>query len=155
MNADKTPGAETDGRIGVSVSSRINDKITINGNVGVPVGGINQSAIVGNVEIQYRVNEDGTLNLRLFNRENDITYVGQGIGYTQGLGVSYEVDFNTFNEFIKKIFSKSTKNTTKTINSEDVDSNMLPSFIIMEKEKKKNTKEETTPNREAIPPDDY
>lgn len=155
VNADKTPGAETDGRIGVSVSSRINDKITINGNVGVPVGGINQSAIVGNVEIQYRVNEDGTLNLRLFNRENDITYVGQGIGYTQGLGVSYEVDFNTFNEFIKKIFSKSTKNATKTINSEDVDSNMLPSFIIMEKEKKKNTKEETTPNREAIPPDDY
>lgn len=140
VNADKTPGAETDGRIGVSVSSRINDKITINGNVGVPVGGINQSAIVGNVEIQYRVNEDGTLNLRLFNRENDITYVGQGIGYTQGLGVSYEVDFNTFNEFIKKIFSKSTKNATKTINSEDVDSNMLPSFIIMEKEKRKTRK---------------
>jgi hypothetical protein len=32
---------------------------------------------------------------------------------------------------------------------------MLPSFIIMEKEKKKSTKEETAPNREAIPPDDY
>lgn len=155
VNADKTPGAETDGRIGVSVSSRINDKITINGNVGVPVGGINQSAIVGNVEIQYRVNEDGTMNLRLFNRENDITYVGQGIGYTQGLGVSYEVDFNTFNELIKKIFSKRAKNAIKTSNSEDVDSNMLPSFIIMEKEKKKSTKEETAPNREAIPPDDY
>lgn len=156
VNADKTPGAETDGRIGVSVSSKINDKITINGNVGVPVGGINQSAIVGNVEIQYRVNEDGTLNLRLFNRENDITYIGQGIGYTQGLGVSYEVDFNTFNELVKKIFSKSNKNTTKVINSPDADSNMLPSYIIIEKEKKKNTpKEETSPNKEAIPPDEY
>jgi hypothetical protein len=30
--------------------------------------GINESAIVGDLEIQYRVNEDGTLNLRLFNR---------------------------------------------------------------------------------------
>jgi hypothetical protein len=29
--------------------------------------GINESAIVGDLEIQYRVNEDGTLNLRLFN----------------------------------------------------------------------------------------
>ena len=122
----------------------------------MPVGGINQSAIVGNVEIQYRVNEDGTLNLRLFNRENDITYIGQGIGYTQGLGVSYEVDFNTFNELVKKIFSKSNKNTTKVINSPDADSNMLPSYIIIEKEKKKNTpKEETSPNKEAIPPDEY
>jgi hypothetical protein len=38
------------------------------------------------------VNADGTLNLRLFNRENDINYIGQGIGYTQGVGMSYEVD---------------------------------------------------------------
>jgi hypothetical protein len=26
------------------------------------------------------------LNLRLFNRENDNNYIGQGIGYTQGVG---------------------------------------------------------------------
>ena len=156
VNADKTPGAETDGRIGVSVSSKINDRITINGNVGVPVGGINQSAIVGNVEVQYRVNEDGTLNIRLFNRENDITYVGQGIGYTQGLGVSYEVDFNTFNELVRKIFTNKNTKIVKTINSEDADSNMLPSFIHTEKEKKKsNPKEDTPSNREATPPDEY
>jgi hypothetical protein len=30
----------------------------------------------------------------LFNRENDINYIGQGIGYTQGIGVTYEVDFD-------------------------------------------------------------
>jgi hypothetical protein len=32
---------------------------------GVPFGGINESAIVGDIEVLYRVNEDGTLNLRL------------------------------------------------------------------------------------------
>jgi hypothetical protein len=123
--------------------------------VGVPVGGINQSAIVGNVEVQYRVNEDGTLNIRLFNRENDITYVGQGIGYTQGLGVSYEVDFNTFNELVRKIFSNKNTKIVKTINSEDADSNMLP-YIYNDKDKKKNNpKEENSPNREATPPDEY
>jgi hypothetical protein len=58
----------------------------------------------GDLEIQYRVNEDGTLNLRLFNRENDINYIGQGVGYTQGFGVSYEVDFDTFKELVNKIF---------------------------------------------------
>jgi hypothetical protein len=44
------------------------NEITINGKVGVPFGGINESAIVGDLEIQYRVNEDGTLNLRLIGR---------------------------------------------------------------------------------------
>jgi hypothetical protein len=44
--------------------------------------------------LKFNTDEDGTLNLRLFNRENDI--IGQGIGYTQGIGVTYEVDFDTF-----------------------------------------------------------
>jgi hypothetical protein len=57
---------ETDGRV-ATISSRIK-RITINGKVGVPLG-INESAIVGDVEFQYRVNADGSLNLRLFNRE--------------------------------------------------------------------------------------
>ena len=72
--ADRTPGQETDGRFGVTVSSKINDRITVNGKVGVPVGGISETAIIGDLEVQYRVNRDGTLNLRVFNKENDITY---------------------------------------------------------------------------------
>jgi hypothetical protein len=32
----------------------------------------------------------------LFNRENDNNYIGQGIGYTQGVEVTYEADFDTF-----------------------------------------------------------
>jgi hypothetical protein len=38
---------------------------------------------VGDIEVLYRVNEDGTLNLRLLIKENDINYIGQGIGYTR------------------------------------------------------------------------
>jgi hypothetical protein len=72
ISADRRIGKETDGRFVATISSKVNERITINGKVGVPFGGINESAIVGDLEIQYRVNEDGTLNLRLFNRENDI-----------------------------------------------------------------------------------
>jgi hypothetical protein len=106
VSADKRPGLEADGRVGVTVSTKINERIVINGKVGVPVGGINESAIVGNVEVLYRVNEDGTLNLRMFNKENDVSYIGQGTGYTQGIGVSYEVNFDTFKELVNKIFKK-------------------------------------------------
>ena len=39
----------------------------------------------------------------MFNRENDFRYLGDEFGYTQGMGMSYQVDFNTFNELIQKL----------------------------------------------------
>jgi hypothetical protein len=63
--------------------SKINERITINGKLGVPFGGINVSLQLWEMlKCFYRVNEDGTLNLR-HNKENDINYIGQGIGYTK------------------------------------------------------------------------
>lgn len=108
VTADRTPGREADGSVGVTTSFNINERISVNGKVGVPVGGINQSSVVGNVEILYRLNNSGTSNLRAFNRENDINYVGEGIGFTQGLGISYEIDFSSFSELYQKIFKKKT-----------------------------------------------
>ena len=151
--ADRTPGQQTDGRIGVTVSSKINDRITVNGKVGVPVGGITETAIVGDLEVQYRVNRDGTLNLRVFNKENDITYIGQGIGYTQGIGMSYEVDFDTFKELVNKIFKKDVIETVPPDVKIKVDDSILPD----DSEKPKgndNKKIEIKPNQEAIPTDD-
>ena len=153
VTADRTPDIESNGRFGITVSSKINERISINGKVGVPVGGINESAIVGDVEIQYRVNEDGSLNLTAFNRENDINYLGQGIGYTQGLGISYEVDFDTFRELINKIFNKAKlKKAPKVINQVD-DSNSFPDNITFPQEKDKRNVA-PKPSSEAIPVED-
>lgn len=91
-------------RLGINLSTEINEDITINGKVGVPVGGTQQSVVVGNVEILMRLNEQRTLNARVFNRENDINYFGEGIGYTQGVGITWEADFDSFKELIGKIF---------------------------------------------------
>ncbi|GAA4024807.1 translocation/assembly module TamB domain-containing protein [Flavobacterium cheonhonense] len=156
--ADRTAtGQQTDGRIGVTVSSKINDRITVNGKVGVPVGGITETAIVGDVEVQYRVNEDGTLNLRVFNKENDITYIGQGIGYTQGIGMSYEVDFDTMKELINRIFKKAKIDRVKTANHDDHDSDMFPEGMNMKSKKaeeKDKKKPEPSSNKEAVPTED-
>ena len=154
------PDFQTDARFGVSVSSKINDRITVNGKVGVPVGGITETAIVGDVEVQYRVNEDGTLNLRFFNKENDITYIGQGIGYTQGVGISYEVDFDTLKELINKIFKnakidKVTTNKSDDLHDSDIENIDLPNTEKKDKDKDKNNDiENPSPNREGIPVED-
>ena len=151
--ADKTALRPTDGRVVASISTQINERITINGKVGVPTGGVSETAIVGNFEMQYRVNEDGTLNLRVFNKENDINYIGQGIGYTQGAGVSYEVDFDTFKELVNKIFKKNIIDREKKVKAETTIENtkMLPGYIEMEKGKTlpKNTLENIQHNKEG------
>ena len=151
--ADRTPGQQTDGRIGVTVSSKINDRITVNGKVGVPVGGITETAIVGDLEVQYRVNRDGTLNLRVFNKENDITYIGQGIGYTQGIGMSYEVDFDTFKELVNKIFKKDVIETIPPDVKIKVDDSMLPDDM-QKPDQKDRKKDDLKPNQDAIPTDE-
>jgi hypothetical protein len=156
IQAERILGIQNDSRVVASISSKINERITINGVVGVPVGGINESAVVGNFELQYRVNEDGTLNLRVFNRENDINYIGQGIGYTQGLGMNYEVDFDTFKELVNKIFKKH-KIELETRTDLESDSNMLPENIELEKKNiplKKEEKSNTSFNKDAVIPEE-
>ncbi len=151
--ADRTALKPTDGRVVASISTQINERITINGKVGVPTGGISETAIVGNFEMLYRVNEDGSLNLRIFNKENDINYIGQGIGYTQGAGISYEVDFDTFKDLVNKIFKKTKIDIVKENKSEipSETPKILPSYINMDKENSgsKKTKEKILPNREG------
>ena len=154
ITADKTIGSETDGRFVASVSSKINERITINGKVGVPFGGINETAVIGDVEILYRVNEDGTLNLRFFNRENDINYIGEGIGYTQGVGISYEVDFDTFKELANKIFKNMKIEKITQPVEYDQDSNTFPENSDSSKPNKSNSKDKNLNQEGVIPEED-
>ena len=153
ITADKTIGKEADGRFVASISSKINERFTFNGKVGIPYGGINQTAVIGNVEFLYRVNEDGTLNLRFFNKENDINYIGQGIGYTQGMGVSYEVDFDTFSELINKIFKNSKIEKVSNPKAVNQDSNFPPEKDTSSKPNKPSSNEQKI-NQESIIPDE-
>ena len=130
----------------VTLSTQINDRIIINGNVGVPVGGLTQSYIVGNVEVEMRLNTDGTLTAHVFNRENDLNSntIGQNIGYTQGLGLSYRVDFDDFKELLHKLFkSQNVKDKlNKPVNDSD-DSETNPEFDnFIEETRKRQIKEE-------------
>jgi hypothetical protein len=154
ITADKTIGKEADGRFVASISSKINERFTFNGKVGIPYGGINQTTVIGNVEFLYRVNEDGTLNLRFFNKENDINYIGQGIGYTQGIGVSYEVDFDTFSELINKIFKNSKIEKVSKPNGVNQDSTLPPENDTSSKPNKPSSNEQKYNQESIIPEED-
>ena len=156
VQSDRTnAAARTDAQVGVTLSTQISDKITINGKFGVPVGGISESTIVGNVEIEMRLNEDGSLKARVFNRENDSNFIGESIGYTQGIGLSYDVDFNTFRELISKIIKRKTvadpKNPKK---QDDSDSDLTPEFIRFTEERLKKAEEKPKKSPQTVPDSD-
>ena len=75
----------------------------MNGKIGVPVGGVEETLIVGDLQIDFILNEEGSLRAKVFNKENEFRYIGDELGYTQGVGISYQVDFETFRELIEKI----------------------------------------------------
>lgn len=104
---NRTPNQETADRFGITLSTQINERILINGKVGVPVGGANETAVAGDIEVQWLINEDGSLRMKFFNRQADLQFIGEDQIFEQGTGISYSVDFNTFRELYQKLFNKS------------------------------------------------
>jgi len=77
----------------------------------VPVGTNTSANIVGEVEVQLPLNDEGTLNAKAYSRQNDIEYdVTDAEGYTQGVGLSWRVDFDNGKELKEKIFPSKKKN---------------------------------------------
>ena len=122
-----TPDYETDSRLGVTVSTKINDNVLINGKVGVPVGGVSETTVAGDFEVEVLLNQDRTLTLKFFNKENSIQNFGEQIGYTQGVGLSYNIEFDNLKELLNALFKKQTKKINSKNTSED--DTALPEFM--------------------------
>ena len=115
----------TEDRLGFTLSTKISDKILLNGKIGVPVGGLEQTLIVGNVQIDFILNEEGSLRAKVFNKENEFRYIGDELGYTQGVGISYDVDFNTFKDMIQKIVSNKSESIEQIESRENKNSEIV------------------------------
>ncbi len=100
------PNQQTADQVGLTFSADITERILVNGKVGVPVGGATESTVAGDLEVQWLVNEDGSLRINFFNRQANIQFIGESQIFEQGAGISYSVDFDTFKELMDKLFNK-------------------------------------------------
>jgi len=60
-----------------------------------------QSAFIGDVEIEYKLNKEGTFRINVFNESNDnrsLQSINRGLT-KQGIGIHYRESFNTLNDF--------------------------------------------------------
>ena len=102
---ENNPEFETNDELGVTMTTKLSDDILINGKLGVPIGGVTESVVAGDFEIELKLNQDRTLTMKIFNRENTIRYLGEQIGYTQDVGLSYKVEFNSFKKLVNKLLT--------------------------------------------------
>lgn len=82
----------------------LNDRLTIDGNFGVNNNSQNKTSnLIGDLNVDYKLNEDGKLRIKAFNRSNDNYQIAaQGGQFTQGVGVFYREDFETVGELTER-----------------------------------------------------
>ncbi|WP_166461109.1 translocation/assembly module TamB domain-containing protein [Flavicella sediminum] len=109
-----------DDQVDISLATQINDRVLINGKLGVPVGTKTQSSVVGEVKVEVLVDEEGNLRWTFFNRQNEIQYSEEEEGYTQGIGLTYQIDFDNISEVFEKFRSKRKRKKEKELKTEEV-----------------------------------
>ncbi|RXP63616.1 translocation/assembly module TamB [Lutibacter sp. HS1-25] len=103
---NKVDNLDVSDQLAFDMDYQVNDRILINGKVGVPVGAETKSSVIGEVTVEFLMNEAGTFRLAVFNRQNDIQYSNEEEGYTQGAGLNYQIDFDNGREFLEKLSLK-------------------------------------------------
>ena len=105
-------------QFGFNFGYEINNRILINGKASMPIGSKEPTSIIGEVTIDFLLNDAGTLTSSIFNRQNEIQYSEQDEeGYTQGIGINYQIDFDNGAELLEKLGlkKKKVKDTTTII----------------------------------------
>ena len=105
----KVDNLNTDDQLAIAWDYQMNDRILINGKLGVPIGSKEQSNVIGEVNVEFLMNQEGTLRSSVFNRQNEIQYDDEEEGYTQGIGLNYQLDFENGKELLEKIGLKKKK----------------------------------------------
>lgn len=78
-----------------------NNRVTINGNVGYGKYQTNTSKMVGDFDMDVKINRSGTLRARAYTRSND-DIIYETSPTTQGVGLSFKEEFNSFKELLHK-----------------------------------------------------
>jgi len=107
------------------------DKLLVSTSLGVGnQGAANEGAIIGDVSVEYLLNEDGTFRVNVFNRSNTNNALQQNQQgpLTQGIGVNYKEDFHNIEDFklIQFIFDVFRKKENRKVMGESKEKKLTP-----------------------------
>lgn len=87
-------------------SAFLDDRLMVSGSFGVSqmrngAAGQGTNPLIGDVNIEYKLNRSGTFRVNIFNRSNQFTVIQQhNLGlFTQGVGIYYQESFSGLHDF--------------------------------------------------------
>ena len=92
----------------VAVSTQLfNNRVVVNGNIGNKQyeGGGAQSDVVGDLDIEIKLNRSGAFRLNLFSHSADQYSNYLDNSQRNGVGLTYQTEFNSFRQFFRNMFA--------------------------------------------------
>lgn len=87
----------------VALSTQLfNDRVSIDGSVATSGNKQNASQIVGDVNVEVKLTEEGKFRMKFYNKSNAVDMLKINAPYTQGIGLFYRKEFDSFRELFKK-----------------------------------------------------
>ncbi len=77
-------------------SALLNNRLLLNGNLGYRDKATSSTTFIGDFDIEYLLNSPGTWRLKAYNHFNDQNYYLRSALTTQGVGLVFKKDFNSF-----------------------------------------------------------
>lgn len=87
-------------------SSLLNNRLIFNGNFGYRDKSLNNNSFIGDFDLEYLLNRTGSLRLKAYNRYNDQNFYFKNALTTQGVGIVFRRDFDSFGSWLKALLSR-------------------------------------------------
>ncbi|WP_289054026.1 translocation/assembly module TamB domain-containing protein [Carboxylicivirga marina] len=111
------PASElSDDEVEVALSTQMfNNRVMVNGNVGYGKDQTRPSNLIGDFDVEVKLNPKGSIRAKAYTRtNNDLVYSTNTSPTTQGVGVSFKEEFDSLDELMHKYWLKiSGKNKVK------------------------------------------
>ena len=97
-----------------------NNRVVVNGNIGNKQysSGNTQNDVVGDIDIEIKLDRSGSFRLNLFSHSADQYTNYLDNSQRNGVGITYQTEFNSFRQFFKNIFSSKEKRQARKIAEE-------------------------------------
>ncbi len=98
------PGERGTNIFDVAVSTQLfNNRVIINGNIGNDPYGNNNRNVIGNIDVEIKLDNPGNLRLNLFSHAEDqySSYNDNNNSQRSGVGIVYQREFNSFKNLVK------------------------------------------------------
>lgn len=120
----------------VAVSTQLfNNRVIVNGNIGNKQysSGNTNNEVVGDIDIEIKLDQSGAFRLNLFSHSADQYTNYLDNSQRNGIGITYQTEFNTFKQFFKNMFSNKKKRMQAKMEEEQNMKNAEKTQIVIQR----------------------